>query len=57
VEGWRPTDNPTTAITLHFKDGATLKFELEKPIPQREVMPFMGEFLAKTGNTIKLDLG
>mgnify|MGYP001573483185 CR=1 FL=1 len=49
-----PVENPLTAITLHFKDGAALRFDMEKPVRQVEVMAFIGEFCAKTGNPLKM---
>ncbi len=47
-------ENPTVKITLHFQDESALSFALGLPVPQPEMMKWIGRFLAETRNPMDL---
>ncbi len=49
-------ENPTTKITLCFRDGASLSFGLAQPVPQRQMMKWIGRFLVETNNPMDVGL-
>lgn len=49
-------NNPTVKLTLVFQDGSAISFRLGHPIPQRQIMAWVGQLLGKTDNPLDIEL-
>ena len=48
------TDNPLTAIVMHFRDGAGLRQGFKSAVPQAKAMAALGRFVADLGGDLSV---
>jgi hypothetical protein len=48
------SDNPLTAVVMHFRDGAGLRQGFKTPVPQSVAMAAIGRFVADVGDELDM---
>lgn len=48
------SDNPLTAVVMHFRDGSGLRQVFKEPVPQVKVGAALGHFVAEVGGELDI---